>query len=81
MSTPTTRVVVEKYSFRLDGMFDSVYRRQCETEIQTWQDGETIYHQGEIKEISIHRKMIVLEDQYGIDCISVVGIVKYNYLD
>lgn len=62
-------------------MLDSAYKRQCETEIQTWQDGEIIYHQGEIKEISIHSKTIVLEDSYGIDRISVVGIVKCNCLD
>lgn len=62
-------------------MLDSAYKCQCETEIQTWQDGKIVYHQGKIKEINIHSKTVIMEDPFGPDRIHVIEIVSVQCLD
>ncbi|MEV9641788.1 YolD-like family protein [Mammaliicoccus sciuri] len=52
------------------------YKRKCETEVQTWKDGKIIYHQGEIREISVRSKMVLMEDPFGVDRIQVQDIIN-----
>ncbi|PIC88003.1 hypothetical protein CSV72_02310 [Sporosarcina sp. P20a] len=56
-------------------------KRQCETEIRTWQDGKITYYQGKIKEINIHSKTVVIEDPFGRDRRPVIEIVSVQCLD
>lgn len=60
---------------------ETAHLRQSETEIQTWHDGEITHHQGKIKEINVHNKIVMLEDPFGVDRINVVDIVKADCLD
>lgn len=62
-------------------ILQTAHMRQCETEIQTWQDGKITYHQGKIKEINIHSKTVIIEDPFGRDQIHVIEIVSVQCLD
>lgn len=57
------------------------HKRQCETEIQTWQDGKIIYHQGKIRAINVHSKTVIMEDPFGRDRIHVIEMVSVQCLD
>lgn len=60
---------------------ETAYMRQCETKIQTWQDGKIIHHQGKIKEINVLSKTVILEDPFGKDRIPVIEIVSTRCLN
>ncbi|PIC59124.1 hypothetical protein CSV80_00955 [Sporosarcina sp. P12(2017)] len=60
---------------------ETALKRQCETEIETWQDGKITYYQGKIKEINIHSKTVIMEDPFGPDRIHVIEIVSVQCLD
>ena len=55
--------------------------RQCETEIQIWEDGKITYYQGKLKEINIHSKTVILEDPFGKDRVPVIEIVSTRCLN
>lgn len=51
------------------------HQRQCETKIQTWKDGKIVHHQGVIRVINIQSKVVLMEDPFGVERISVSDIV------
>ncbi|MEV9640405.1 YolD-like family protein [Mammaliicoccus sciuri] len=55
---------------------EAAYKRKCETEVQTWKDGKINYHQGKIREINVQSKVVLIEDPFGIDRISVSEIIN-----
>ncbi|MDS0320891.1 YolD-like family protein, partial [Mycobacterium tuberculosis] len=54
------------------------YKRQCETQIKTWEAGKIKSYRGTIKEINIHNKVIFLDDPFGTDRIEVKDIIAMH---
>lgn len=60
---------------------DAAYKRNCEAEVQTWEDGKIIYHQGKIREINIQAKVVLLEDPFGVDRIAISDIINVSCIN
>lgn len=54
------------------------YKSKRETLIKTWKDGQVLSYQGIIKELRVQQRLIILEDPFCEEYISVDEIISVN---
>lgn len=51
------------------------YKRKCQTLIKTWKDGKIMTRGGILEEIDLRTMIVILDNPFGIERISVLDII------